>query len=105
VGSQIALSLALVAHEMTTNASKYGALSRSGGRIDISWAIQEGSLHLRWHEQGGPAVTQPEATGFGFELLHGEIEYRLQGKLDISYEPGGLQAHIVLPYKEKEDAR
>ena len=105
VGSQIALSLALVAHEMATNASKYGALSRSGGRIDISWAIQEGSLHLRWHEQGGPAVTQPEATGFGFELLHGEIEYRLQGKLDISYEPGGLQAHIVLPYKEKEDAR
>lgn len=104
VKPQVSLSLALVAHELATNASKYGSLSKDGGRVEVSWATEDGLFRLTWREQGGPPVAEPETTGFGFELLHGEIVYRLQGKLDIAYDPSGLSVRIELPIKNQEPA-
>jgi two-component system CheB/CheR fusion protein len=100
VKPQVSLSLALVAHELATNASKYGSLSRKGGRVDVAWTVEDHVLHLSWREQGGPPVVKPEATGFGFELLHGEIVYRLQGKLDVAYDPQGLAVRMELPLRD-----
>jgi two-component system CheB/CheR fusion protein len=94
---QTGLSLALVAHELTTNASKYGALSNASGRVEVSWAMDENVLRLTWRERGGPPVSEPDRTGFGFELLHGEIEYRMQGKVDAQYHADGLVVRIDMP--------
>lgn len=63
------LRLALVLHELCTNAAKYGALSRPEGRIHLSWQIQGAELVLRWQESGGPAVTPPARQGFGSLLI------------------------------------
>src|SRR3546814_7036421 len=60
---QAALHLALVLHELGTNARKYGALSVPGGRLAVSWEVHSiggFQLHLRWRESGGPPVSAPQ---------------------------------------------
>jgi len=63
------LHLALVLHELGTNAAKYGALSQSEGEVHLEWRIEGGELVLSWRESGGPPVTMPAATGFGSTLI------------------------------------
>ncbi len=65
-----ATQLGLVLHELGTNASKYGALSRPGGHIDIVWTLYGNKLRLSWRERGGPRVTgTSREEGFGTSLL------------------------------------
>ncbi|PWE31719.1 chemotaxis protein CheR [Pararhodobacter marinus] len=94
---QMGLSLAMAVHELATNAMKYGALSAEGGTVTVSWSVDAGRLRIRWRETGGPPVTPPEDKGFGSELLHGEIEYRLQGTLTLAFPPEGLDVQIEVP--------
>src|SRR5690606_8598465 len=78
LGPQAAVQLALVLHELATNARKYGALSALGGRLSITWWMDERSapvLHMEWKESGVPNVTAPRSQGFGMTL----IESALQG--------------------------
>jgi PAS domain S-box-containing protein len=66
---QLATSLALIAHELTTNAAKYGALSVEGGHLTVSW-FQEGErIRICWQEQGVLTASPPEKLGFGSELI------------------------------------
>ena len=67
VASASILPLSLLLNELCTNATKYGALSRDGGIVTLSWEMDENAqaLALRWVESGGPPVTPPTAKGFG----------------------------------------
>jgi PAS domain S-box-containing protein len=67
--AQMTLHLALVLHELGTNAHKYGALSSPSGSIAIGWMVEGGLLRLRWEERGGPPVTSPTSRGFGTTLI------------------------------------
>jgi two-component system, chemotaxis family, CheB/CheR fusion protein len=96
---QPSVSLALVAHELATNAAKYGALTTEGGRVSVKWTLVNNVLKIQWIESGGPSVKEPGAAGYGSELLHGEIEYRLRGKIETNYKPGGLEVILQLPIK------
>jgi two-component sensor histidine kinase len=76
LGAHDAQTLALVLHELATNAIKYGALSNGAGRVALSVEIIKGLrrdeqplLVLRWEEIGGPAVNEPSIKGFGLTLL------------------------------------
>jgi two-component sensor histidine kinase len=92
------MSLSLVLHELATNAAKYGALSAAGGRVRVGWGVEgDGRLRLRWAESGGPPVTPPAATGYGTQLIEATVTYNLGGRVDQRYEPGGLEADIVVP--------
>ncbi|WP_394999815.1 HWE histidine kinase domain-containing protein [Sphingomonas sp.] len=92
---QWALSLTLALHELATNASKYGALSRPSGVVQIEWRISQqpkGSmLQLDWVESGGPLVNPPDRRGFGSDLIE-----RCMGrsKTRLSYNPSGFAAHF-----------
>lgn len=99
---QIGLSLAMVAHELSTNASKYGAFSKEDGRVDVFWEGNGQTFTLDWREVGGPPCKDRGSNGFGFELIHGEIEFRLRGKLETIFHPEGLDVHIELPLESKE---
>ncbi|WP_022681998.1 HWE histidine kinase domain-containing protein [Sphingobium bisphenolivorans] len=89
--------LALVIHEMLTNAAKYGALSDSGSVI-IDWKVDaEGSLLLHWSEIGGPAVVAPTRRGFGSTVIERSIPYDLSGKAEIHFRLSGLEAHFCVP--------
>ncbi len=92
--------LALVLHEMVTNAAKYGALSRAGGRLDLVWEINaDGDCELTWTESGGPTVRAPDRQGFGSMLLQRSIPFDLGGISEIDYPPTGVVARFVIPAK------
>jgi PAS domain S-box-containing protein len=91
-----AQSLGLVIHELATNAAKYGALSKSGGRIEVHWLVDDDRLCIDWHESGGPPVTTPSKSGFGSALMRITIERQLKGKLDFDWDPQGLRCQIAV---------
>jgi two-component sensor histidine kinase len=89
---QHAQSFSLALHELTTNAAKYGALSRRRGKVGISWLLmnqnKNNSLKFRWQESGGPPVVMPTRHGFGTTLIKAtfpdvRIDYSVKG---LSYE-------------------
>jgi PAS domain S-box-containing protein len=92
-----AQTIAVVFHELTTNAVKYGALSSCKGRIDVSWTRPEnGRLVVRWTETGGPAVTPPARSGFGTKVIANMI-HQVRGEIGFDWRPTGLACEISLP--------
>jgi len=90
--------VALLMHEMMTNAAKYGSLSTPTGKLAIAWSVtNSGNCDVLWTESGGPAVVAPESSGFGSKLIHSSVEYDLGGTVTIDYRPSGLIAHFVIP--------
>ena len=80
--------LALVLHELTTNAAKHGALSATGGRLDVRWSVdRNGTLQLVWEESGGPPLAAPpDHRGFGLKLIEATAPGQLGGKVEFGWE-------------------
>jgi two-component sensor histidine kinase len=94
--------LAMVAHELATNAVKHGALSVSEGRISVSWQVEGsasgGVLRLHWEEHGGPPVQEPPARqGFGSRVLEGTVQGQLGGAVSLSWKRTGLVCELKVP--------
>jgi two-component sensor histidine kinase len=102
--SDAAVPIGMAVHELTTNATKYGALSVDTGQVSVSWSSQpeeEGvRLKLCWQERGGPPVSQPERQGFGSRLLHRVLATQLNAKVDMAFEPEGLRVSIDAVLKQ-----
>jgi PAS domain S-box-containing protein len=91
-----AQAVAVILHELVTNASKYGALSDTKGQIKLTWShAEDGQLTLRWTELGGPRVTVPERQGFGSRLIERTIS-QLSGKARFDWSSEGLVCEIAL---------
>jgi two-component system, chemotaxis family, CheB/CheR fusion protein len=97
----LALSLALGLHELTTNAAKYGALSNPTGHITLTAHLARGGsgeeLRLVWQEDGGPAVTRPAVTGFGTSMLSQAMQYQHKGTVEFDWRKEGLVCRLFLP--------
>lgn len=91
-----ATPLALLFHELATNAAKYGALSRPGGRIEIVASSAGENYSLRWHERGGPEVAEG-TQGFGSRLIKLSVEGQLRGTLERKWTPDGLDIDLIVP--------
>ena len=92
-------TLALVLHELMTNAAKYGALSVKEGRLTIAWSLEKtGDLVLTWTERGGPPMTPPTRRGFGTIVIEQSVPFELQGEASIAYPPAGIDARFKIPY-------
>jgi len=95
-----ALALAMLLHELATNATKYGALSTPNGRVRLTWIFvpDERAVRLTWVETGGPPVTAPTRQGFGSRLISRALR-DLQGAAALRYEPNGVicDMHLRLP--------
>ncbi|MEO0420697.1 MAG: HWE histidine kinase domain-containing protein [Pseudomonadota bacterium] len=89
--------VALVVHEMTTNATKYGALSITGGRIEVAISREAKGVRMRWVESGGPPVVAPEAAGFGTTLIRNAVPFELDGTVDLHFHPQGVEVVLWLP--------
>ncbi|WP_293485909.1 sensor histidine kinase [Phenylobacterium sp.] len=85
-----ALTMAMVLHELATNAVKYGSLSVDGGRIDLTWTIDGSALEVTWRESGGPPVRAPTRRGFGSRLIERGLGAELRGRARMDYAPDGL---------------
>lgn len=91
-------TLALVLHEMMTNAAKYGALSVQEGRLSIEWGFDNaGDLSLRWREENGPVATPPKRRGFGSIVVEQSIPFELRGEARIDHPSEGLRADFTIP--------
>ncbi len=96
VDDKSATPLALVVHELATNAMKYGALSSEGGRVSIATSMKDGVCRLTWKEEGGPRITTaPDSTGFGSRLSRIAVESHLGGTIDRQWNPEGLIVQII----------
>jgi two-component sensor histidine kinase len=98
LGERTANGVALVLHELATNAAKYGALKSPDGVVELSWMSDGQQLTGVWIERGGPAVdSTPSTSGFGTRLSKDTIVGQLGGALNYDWRPEGLAVTMVLP--------
>lgn len=94
LSAKAALSLSMAFHELATNATKYGALSRQEGRVDLRWESREGTrggYRIRWQERGGPPVAPPQRRGFGSFIIERAVALETGGAVAVDLEPSGLR--------------
>jgi len=98
---QLAVTLGMALHELTTNAAKYGALSVHHGRLDLTWRVtieaERRQLDIDWVENDGPAVAAPARQGFGARLIKFVLPAQVRAETHIEYPPQGVRVHFVVP--------
>lgn len=103
INASAAQTVGMALYELATNASKYGALSASGGRVEIKWEIQNSAepaketFRMSWIESGGPPVRKPNRKGFGTEVIEKMIQMSLTADVDIDFDRKGLSWMIACP--------
>jgi two-component sensor histidine kinase len=104
---ELTQSLALILHELATNAVKHGALSNATGRVKVSWSRIEdgepGQLRILWQEEGGPAVSEPTGKGFGLTVLE-EAAGDVGGVAACNFRPSGLVYSLEGPFEMQQSA-
>jgi len=97
-GDHAANGIALIVHELATNAAKYGALKANDGRVEVSWRQDEMNAVLRWVERGGPRIEAPPTNnGFGSVLAQSTVVRQFGGTLDCEWQHEGLTVTVTLP--------
>jgi two-component sensor histidine kinase len=86
---KLAVSLALIFHELATNAGKYGAFSSPQGLLQVSWTVTDDRLNITWDETEGPTVETIGKPGFGTKLLNSAL-LPFSGKTEISFLKSGI---------------
>ena len=95
------LGLALILHELASNALKYGALSVPGGRVAVSWTVSgDKRLELQWTETAGPKVIPPTHHGFGSILIRRSLAKVISSEVTHEFPTEGVRAHISMPLGE-----
>jgi two-component sensor histidine kinase len=102
VSAEAAQTMAMVLHELATNAAKYGPLSAPSGRVSIRWRLPlNGSasdwLVLTWQETGGPLVVPPTKSGYGMDVVRSVVPYELGGTVDHVFAPEGARCQMEIP--------
>ncbi|WP_237476374.1 HWE histidine kinase domain-containing protein [Lichenibacterium dinghuense] len=91
-------ALALVFHELMTNAAKYGALSQPSGRLTVTWSREaSGDLRIEWRELGGPPVKPPQRRGFGSVIVEQTVPFELRGESQVQYLTQGVHGTFRIP--------
>jgi two-component sensor histidine kinase len=95
-------AVAMVLHELATNAVKYGALSTPDGQVLVNWdRVLNGNaaanVMLEWREISGPPVAAPVQSGFGTSLIRDLIPHELGGTVDLAFRPDGVYCKIEFP--------
>ena len=99
LGQKAVTYLALVFHELATNAAKYGALSDTVGRLTVRWRHEGDQVLIDWSEEGIAKRKHAPTPGHGFgtELLQISVERQLDGTLETAFSDGAMPRHIALP--------
>lgn len=101
---ETAVAMHMTVHELAVNATKYGALSIEGGRLDVTWSLDRGeapTLEFSWIERGGPVVRRPTERGFGSRLIEQGVAKELGGEAQIMFEPEGVRFRLRAPLSSR----
>jgi two-component sensor histidine kinase len=96
---KLALVMALLFHELATNAAKYGALSHPDGKISVRWSPSDPCLDLEWRESDGPPVSVPTHRGFGTRLFLRALD-QFGGKIEATFVSTGLVCKLSVPFSD-----
>jgi two-component sensor histidine kinase len=98
VKADVASAIAVVLHELATNAAKDGALSAAEGQVRVEWSrAKDGQLVLHWTEVGGPPVNPPTRKGLGIIAIGGMIRDGMKGRVRLDWHAEGLACETALP--------
>jgi two-component sensor histidine kinase len=93
----------MAVHELATNAFKFGALSKAGGRVSVSWRMEASAekpiIDFRWKETGLLMTGERPATGFGTEFIVRGLPFMLGGTASLEFEPDGVLCAVTFPAK------
>jgi len=107
--AEAAQAMAMVLHELTTNAAKYGAFSDRNGRVSLQWRwLQNGShgrLAIEWQESGGPPVLAPSQSGYGTAIIRELIPFELGGTVELAFADDGVRCRMEIPAEWVSRAR
>lgn len=96
VGGSALTPLALVLHELATNAAKSGALSSPQGRLTVELVREDETVTLHWRERGGPAIAGvPAQVGFGSKLEKATLT-GLGATIEREWNPEGLSLSLIV---------
>jgi two-component sensor histidine kinase len=99
--AEAAQALAMVLHELITNAAKYGAFSNQNGRVQLGWRWIKNASHdrlaIEWQEIGGPVVASPSLCGYGTSIIRELIPFELGGTVDLEFASEGLCCRLEIP--------
>jgi two-component sensor histidine kinase len=95
-------AMAMVLHELATNAAKYGALSTSTGQVSIQWHLRMNGqppsyMVLEWQEIGGPRIVAPGKSGYGTSTICDLIPFEFGGTVDLTHAPEGVRCRVEFP--------
>jgi hypothetical protein len=94
-------TVAMVIHELVTNAAKHGALSSRDGSVSVSWDRTSSNelavLTITWNELGGPPIAAPGQSGYGSSLIRDLVPYELGGTVDLTFPSDGAHCKIEIP--------
>lgn len=98
-------AIALAIHELSTNASKFGALSTPSGIVTVGWRVDASRERMRltieWREAGGPEVRKPTRHGFGSQLIERVVKTELDADVQRSFLEDGLRCSIAFDLNAK----
>ena len=101
LGKDASTSLALIFHELATNASKYGALHSHDGAIAIEWVVVADQLELHWKESvADREIHPPTLEGFGSKLANSSATGQLRGEISYDWRASGVHIHFRLPMEQ-----
>jgi two-component sensor histidine kinase/PAS domain-containing protein len=94
--------LGMVAHELTTNAAKYGGLAGPGGSLEVAWSLDGDEVVIDWRERGGAPVEAPSRTGFGTRLIERIVTRELKGEWRADFSATGLAVSLRVPLRARD---
>ena len=94
---EAAQNLGLALHELAVNAAKFGALSVSDGHVSIDWSRRDDAIVMNWREHDGPKVKARRKKGFGSMVIERNLARALDAKVEMAFDPDGLQCLIIIP--------
>jgi PAS domain S-box-containing protein len=102
LSAEAAQIMAMVLHELVTNAAKYGALSTQSGRVRVGWRWRTNGaplarLVVEWQEIGGPTVPACNQSGYGTSVIRELLPYELGGKVDLVFADDGVRCRLEIP--------
>ena len=99
---EAAQNIGLAFNELSSNATRFGALSNPEGRIAIRWTLDSREtiprrFHVSWQESGGPEVSQPRRYGFGHKVVERLAARALDGNVSLTFAASGVQWSLHIP--------